>query len=142
MRFMIIRKADAETEAEAMPSTELIEQMTSYNEKLVAAGVMLGGDGLKSSRYGAKINFSNGKPTIIDGPFAETKELIAGYTVIEVGSYEEALDWVRQWPPLDGNGNVQLELRRFVSVEDFGDAFTPELQAREQALRDKGADKV
>jgi len=142
MRFMIIRKADAETEAEAMPSTELIEQMTRYNEKLVAAGVMVGGDGLKSSRHGAKVNFQNGKPTIIDGPFAETKELIAGYTVIEVGSYDEALEWVKQWPPLDGNGNVQLELRRFVSAEDFGDAFTPELQAREQALRDQGADGV
>jgi len=139
---MIIRKADAETEAEAMPSTELIEQMTRYNEKLVAAGVMVGGDGLKSSRHGAKVNFQNGKPTIIDGPFAETKELIAGYTVIEVGSYDEALEWVKQWPPLDGNGNVQLELRRFVSAEDFGDAFTPELQAREQALRDQGADGV
>jgi hypothetical protein len=142
MRFMIIRKADAETEAEAMPSTELIEQMTSYNEKLVAAGVMVGGDGLASSRHGARISFSRGKPTIIDGPFAEAKELIAGYTVIEVGSYEEALEWVKQWPPLDGNGNVQLELRRFISAEDFGEAFTPELQAREQALRDKGADKV
>jgi hypothetical protein len=142
MRFMIIRKADAETEAEVMPSTELIEQMTSYNEKLVAAGVMVGGDGLRSSRHGAKINFSHGKPTVIDGPFAEAKELIAGYTVIEVASYEEALEWVKQWPPLDGNGNVQLELRRFVSAEDFGEAFTPELQAREQAMRDKGADKV
>ena len=142
MRFMIIRKADAETEAEAMPSTELIEQMTRYNEKLVAAGVMVGGDGLKSSRHGAKVNFQNGKPTIIDGPFAETKELIAGYTVIEVGSYDEAVEWVKQWPPLDGNGNVQLELRRFVSAEDFGDAFTSELQAREQALRDQGADGV
>lgn len=142
MRFMIVRKADAETEAEAMPSSELIEAMTAYNEKLVAAGVMVGGDGLKSSRYGAKVSFSNGKPTIVDGPFAEAKELIAGYTVIDVASYEEAIEWVKQWPPEDGNGNVQLELRRFVSAEDFGDAFTPELQAREQALRDKGADKV
>jgi hypothetical protein len=142
MRFMIIRKADAETEAETMPSTELIEQMTSYNEKLVAAGVMLGGDGLRASRHGARINFQNGKPNVIDGPFAEAKELIAGYTVIDVASYEEALEWVKQWPPLDGNGNVQLELRTFVSAEDFGEAFTPELQAREQALRDKGADKT
>ncbi len=142
MRFMIIRKADAETEAEAMPSTELIEAMTAYNEKLVAAGVMVGGDGLRSSRHGAKVSFSNGKPTIVDGPFAEAKELIAGYTVIDVGSYEEAIEWVKQWPAEDGNGNVQLELRRFVSAEDFGEAFTPELQAREQALRDKGAGGV
>lgn len=142
MRFMIIRKADTETEAEAMPSTELIEAMTAYNEKLVAAGVMVGGDGLKPSRYGAKISFSNGKPTVIDGPFAEAKELIAGYTVIDVASYEEAIEWVKQWPPEDGNGNVQLELRRFVSMEDFGDAFTPELQAREQVMRDKTGDAV
>ncbi len=142
MRFMIIRKADTETEAEAMPSTELIEAMTAYNEKLVAAGVMVGGDGLKPSRYGATISFSNGKPTVIDGPFAEAKELIAGYTVIDVASYEEAIEWVKQWPPEDGNGNVQLELRRFVSMEDFGDAFTPELQAREQVMRDKTGDAV
>ena len=142
MRFMIIRKADTETEAEAMPSTELIEAMTAYNEKLVAAGVMVGGDGLKASRYGAKISFSNGKPTVIDGPFAEAKELIAGYTVIDVASYEEAIEWVKQWPPEDGNGNVQLELRRFVSMEDFGDALTPELQAREQVMRDKTGDAV
>ncbi len=137
MRFMIIRKADSDTEAEAMPSTELIEQMTSFNERLVAAGVMVGGDGLKSSRHGAKISFSGGKPTVIDGPFAEAKELIAGYTLIEVGSYEEALAWVKQWPPLDGNGNVQLELRQVITAEDFGEAFTPELQAREQAMREK-----
>jgi hypothetical protein len=137
MRFMIIRKADAETEAEAMPSTELIEQMTSFNERLVAAGVMVGGDGLKSSRHGAKISFSNGRPTIIDGPFAETKELIAGYTLIDVPSYEAALEWVKQWPPFDGHGNVQLELRQVITAEDFGEAFTPELQARERKMREQ-----
>ncbi len=137
MRFMIIRKADAETEAEALPTTELIEAMTSYNERLVAAGVMVGGDGLKSSRYGAKISFQNGKPTVMDGPFAEAKELIAGYTLIDVPSYEAALEWVKQWPALDGNGNVQLELRQVITAEDFGEAFTPELQAREQAMREQ-----
>jgi hypothetical protein len=142
MRFMIIRKADAETEAEVMPSTELIAAMTAYNEKLVAAGVMVGGDGLSSSRHGARISFANGKPTVVDGPFAEAKELIAGYTVIDVASLEEALEWARQWPVEDGNGNAQLELRRFVSAEDFGDAFTPELQEREQAMRDKTGDTV
>lgn len=142
MRFMIIRKADPETEAEAMPSPALVESMISYNERMAAAGVLVGGDGLKASRYGARINFANGKPSIVDGPFAETKEMIAGYTVIEVGSYDEAIEWVKQWPPEDGNGNVQLELRRFVSMEDFGETFTPELQAREQAMRDNGADSV
>lgn len=137
MRFMIIRKADAETEAETIPSTELIEQMTSFNERLAAAGAMVGGDGLKASRHGARISFANGKPTIVDGPFTEAKELIAGYTLIDVPSYEAALEWVKQWPPLDGHGNVQLELRQVITAEDFGDAFTPELQAREQAMRDK-----
>jgi hypothetical protein len=140
MRFMIIRKADAETEASALPSKELIEQMMDYNERLVAAGAMVGGDGLRPSSYGARISFSNGKPTVIDGPFAEAKELIAGYTLIDVASYEEALEWVKQWPPLDGNGNVQLELRQVILPEDFGEAFTPELQAREQAMRDKVGD--
>ncbi len=142
MRFMIIRKADAETEAEVMPSTELIAAMTAYNEKLVAAGVMVGGDGLRASRHGARISFSNGRPTVVDGPFAEAKELIAGYTVIDVASYEEALEWARQWPVEDGNGNAQLELRRFVSAEDFGQALTPDLQEREQAMRDKTGNAV
>jgi hypothetical protein len=135
MHFMIIRKADAETEAAVMPSTELIEQMTAYNERLSAAGVLRGGEGLHPSARGAKIKFSGGKPTIVDGPFAESKELIAGFTLIEVGSYEEALDWVKQWPPIDGHGNVELELRQVFAAEDFGDAFTPELREREDAMR-------
>ena len=135
MRFMIIRKADAETEAEVMPSTELIEAMTSYNEKLSKAGVLVGGDGLLASARGARIKFSGGKPTITDGPFAEAKELIAGYTMIEVASREEAIAWVRQWPPEDGNGNVELELRQVATAEDFGDAMTPELIEREAAMR-------
>ena len=140
MRFMIIRKADAETEAEAMPSMELIEAMTAYNEKLVAAGVMVGGDGLKSSRYGAKISFSNGRPTVVDGPFAETKELIAGYTVIEVGSYEEAIEWVKRCPnPMEGES--EIEIRQVFEAEDFGDEFTPELRAQEERLRAEMAAK-
>lgn len=135
MHFIIIRKADVETEAWAAPSTELIEQMTAYNEKLAAAGVLRGGEGLLPSSKGARIRFSNGKPTVLDGPFAEAKELIAGFTLIEVASYKEALDWVRQWPPADGNGNVELELRQVASAADFGEAFTPELQEREEAMR-------
>ncbi len=135
MRFMIIRKADAETEAEIMPSTELIEAMTSYNEKLSQAGVLVGGDGLLASARGARIKFSGGKPTITDGPFAEAKELIAGYTMIEVASREEAIAWMKQWPPEDGNGNVELELRQVATAEDFGDAMTPELIEREAAMR-------
>ncbi|MBN9311011.1 YciI family protein [Devosia sp.] len=135
MRFMIIRKADAETEAEVMPSTELIEAMTAYNEKLSKAGVLVGGDGLLASSRGARIKFANGRPTVTDGPFAEAKELIAGYTMIEVASREEALEWVRQWPPEDGHGSVELELRQVATAEDFGDAMTPELIEREAAMR-------
>lgn len=135
MRFMIIRKADAETEAEVMPSTELIEAMTSYNEKLSKAGVLVGGDGLLASSRGARIKFAGGKPMVMDGPFAEAKELIAGYTMIEVASREEAIAWMKQWPPEDGNGNVELELRQVATAEDFGDAMTPELIEREAVMR-------
>jgi hypothetical protein len=135
MHFMIIRKADAETEAGVMPPAELLEEMTAYNERLAAAGVLRGGEGLHPSAKGARIKFSAGKPTVVDGPFAESKELIAGFTLIEVGSYEEALEWVKQWPPLDGHGNVELELRQVFAAEDFGEAFTPELREREYAMR-------
>jgi len=135
MRFMIIRKADADTEAALMPSEQLIADMTAYNEAMHAAGILRGGDGLKPSSAGARITFNNGKPTVVDGPFAETKELIAGYTVIEVATREEAIEWVKKWPASDSNGNVELELRPFVEAEDFGEAFTPELQAREDAMR-------
>lgn len=135
MRFMIIRKADAETEAEALPTTELIEKMTQYNEKLARAGVLVGGDGLRASARGARVSFSGGKPTVLDGPFAEAKELIAGYTMIEVASRQEAIEWMKQWPVEDGHGNVQLELRQVVTAEDFGDAMTPDLVERVQAMR-------
>ena len=135
MHFMIIRKADADTEASVMPPPELFEQMTAYNERLAAAGVLRGGEGLHPSAKGARIKFSAGKPTVVDGPFAESKELTAGFTLIEVGAYEEALEWVKQWPPLDGNGNVELELRQVFAAEDFGEAFTPELREREDAMR-------
>lgn len=137
MRFMIIRKADADTEAAAMPSEELFAAMGAYNEEMVKAGVMLSGDGLLPSSKGARIRFSNGKPTITDGPFAEAKELIAGFTIIQVASREEALEWVKRWPAEDGNGNVELELRQIAEAEDFGDAFTPELREREDQLREQ-----
>ena len=144
MRFMIIRKADVETEAESGPgdgaSEALIAQMMAYNEEMAKAGVMIGGDGLMPSSRGARIKFSSGKPTVIDGPFAEAKELVAGYTLIRVASREEALEWVKKWPPLDGHGNVELELRQIYEAEDFGDAFTPELQEQSErvgALQEK-----
>ncbi|HYR07700.1 MAG TPA: YciI family protein [Longimicrobium sp.] len=120
MRFMIIRKADPETEAGAMASEELIEAMAKYNEEMINAGVLLGGDGLQPASKGARIKFSNGRPIITDGPFTEAKEMIAGYTLIQVASREEALEWVKRWPTLDGHGNVELELRQLYELEDLG----------------------
>jgi hypothetical protein len=139
MRFMIIRKADKNTEAGVMPSEELIADMMKYNEELVKAGVMLAGEGLHPSTAGARIRFVDGKPQITDGPFAETKELIAGFTMIQVRSREEALEWVKRWPARDGDGHVELELRRVFEAEDFGEAFTPELQKQEEELRAQAA---
>jgi hypothetical protein len=132
MKFMIIRKADAQTEAGVMPSQALFEAMVAYNQQLIDAGVMVAGDGLHPSSRGARIRFRGGKPTVVDGPFAETKELIAGFTMIEVASREEALEWVRRWPALDGDGEVELELRQVFTADDFGDALTPELREQEE----------
>ncbi|MDQ6870482.1 MAG: YciI family protein [Gemmatimonadota bacterium] len=120
MRFMIIRKADPDTEAGAMPSEALLESMGKYNEEMVKAGVMLAGDGLQPTSKGARVKFSNGKPTITDGPFAESKELIAGYSIIQVKSKQEAIGWVKRWPQLDGHGNVEIEIRQLYDLEDFG----------------------
>ena len=123
MKFMIIRKADAESETETNPVGEgndtLLQDMMAYNQAMIDAGVMRGGQGLKPSASGARIQFRNGQPTVTDGPFAETKELIAGFTLIEVGSKAEALDWVRRWPASDGHGNVSLELRQLYELDDF-----------------------
>ena len=102
MRFMLIRKADKDTEAGVMPSEELLTAMLKYNEELVKAGVMLQGEGLQPSSKGARVRFSSGKPIVIDGPFTETKELIAGFTMIQVKSKEEAIEWVKRWPAIDG----------------------------------------
>ena len=136
MRFMIIRKADAATEAGTLPSDELLQAMLAYNETMVKAGVMLEGMGLKPSSKGARVRFTNGKASaVIDGPFAETKELIAGFTMIQVRSREEALAWVRRWPAIDGDGSAQLEIRQVFEAEDFGAEFTPELREREERIR-------
>jgi hypothetical protein len=143
MRFVIFRKADAETEAEANPGgfnnpqemEALIAQMMAYNEELAKAGVLVGGDGLMPSSRGVKVKFTDGRPKVIDGPFSEAKELVAGYTLIEVGSREEAIEWLKKWPPLDGHGNVELELRQIYEAADFGEAFTPELQAQNERIR-------
>jgi len=135
MRFMIIRKADEDTEAGVMPSEQLISDMMKYNEGLVRAGVMLAGEGLHPSSKGARVKFSNGKPVVIDGPFTETKELIAGFTMIRAGSREEAIEIAKRWPASDADGQVELELRQVFEAEDFGAEFTPELRATEERLR-------
>jgi hypothetical protein len=133
MRFMIIRKADKNTEAGVKPSTELLAAMGKYMEEMGKAGALLGGEGLKASAQGARVKFSNGKPRVVDGPFTEAKELIAGYFLINVKSKAEAIDWVSRWPAFDGDGNVELEIRQI--FEDCGAEFTPELREAEDRLR-------
>lgn len=135
MKFMIIRKADAETEAGVLPSRELIEAMLAYNQEMVDAGVMVMGEGLAPSREGARVKFQGGRPVVIDGPFAEARELVGGFSIIDVPSLEDAIAWVRKWPPLDGHGEAEIEIRRVLSAEDFGEAFTPDLQAKEESMR-------
>lgn len=134
MRFMIIRKADQQTEAGVMPSEQLLTDMTRYNEEMFKAGVLLAGEGLHPSAKGARVKFgTDGKPVVIDGPFAETKELIAGFTMIQTASLAEALEWVKRWPASDAP--VELELRQVFEAEDFGDEFTPEMRAVEDQMR-------
>jgi hypothetical protein len=141
MRFMIIRKADEQTEAGVMPGEELLTAMGQYMEDLVKAGVLLAGEGLHPSSKGSRIRFSGGKPTVTDGPFAEAKELIAGFTLIQVKSRDEALEWVKRWPAQDGDGAAELELRQVFEAEDFGEEFTPELREAEERLRAEVAEQ-
>jgi PhnB protein len=130
MRFMIIRKADKETEAGVLPSEELLVAMGKYVEEMVQAGVMISGDGLKPSSEGARVKFSGGKPTVIDGPFTETKELVAGFSILEVKSKEEAIEWVKRWPAIDAGGEVEIEIRPFWELEDFGSSEGVEYHAQ------------
>jgi hypothetical protein len=132
MRFMIIVKATKDSEAGALPSEELLTAMGKYNEELAKAGIMLAGDGLQPSSMGARVRFSGPKRTVIDGPFAETKELIAGFWMWKVKSKEEAIDWVKRCPnPMPGDS--EIEIRQVFEAEDFGEQFTPEL--KQQAER-------
>jgi len=131
---MVMIKADKNTEAGVMPSEELLTAMGKYNEELVKAGVMLAGEGLQPSSKGARVKFSGKNRTVIDGPFAETKELIAGFWLIQVKSKEEAIEWVKRCPnPLEGE--AEIEIRQVFEAEDFGAEFTPELRAQEERLR-------
>ena len=134
MRFMVIVKADKNSEAGIMPSQKLLEDMNKYNEELVKAGVMLAGDGLHPSAKGARVKFSNGKPSVIDGPFAETKELIAGFWIFQCKSLEEAIEWVKR-APNPFNEESEIEIRQIFETEDFGAEFTPEAREREERLR-------
>jgi hypothetical protein len=131
---MVIIKATPESEAGQMPGTELIAAMGKYNEELVKAGIMQGGDGLKPSSKGVRVKFSGKDRTVVDGPFAETKELIAGYWIWQVQSMDEAIEWVRRCPnPMTRDS--EIEIRPFFEPADFGEAFTPELQEQEKRLR-------
>lgn len=135
MKVMVIVKATKNSEAGVMPDEELIAAMGKYNEELVKAGIMLDGDGLQPSAKGKRVRFSGSQRTVIDGPFAETKELIAGYWIWQVRSIEEAVEWARRCPnPMPGEES-ELEIRPLVEPEDFGEAFTPELRAQEERLR-------
>jgi hypothetical protein len=135
MRFMIIRRADAQTEAGAEPSPELLDAMMRYHDEMMAAGILIEGTGLQPSRRGARVRFSDGRPSVIDGPFAETKELIAGYSIIEVASLDEAIAWVRMWPSLDGGGHVEIEIRPVIEPGDLGAAAEPQLRAFQERVR-------
>ena len=134
MRFMIIVKATEDSEAGKMPSTELLTAMGKFNEELVNAGVLLAGEGLQPSSKGARIRYEGTQRTVIDGPFPETRELVAGFWLIQVKSKEEAIEWMKRCPnPSDGPS--ENEIRQVFELEDFGDAATPEIVAQEEALR-------
>ena len=134
MRFMVIIKADARSEAGEMPSERLLTEMGKYNEELVKAGVMLAGEGLHPSSKGARVRFSGNKRTVIDGPFPETRELIAGFWLIQVKSKEEAIEWVKRIPNPDGT-DTDVEIRQVFEAEDFGPELTAEAREQEQRLR-------
>ena len=136
MRFMVMIKSDKHTEAGEMPSEQLLADMGKFNEELVKAGVMLAGEGLHPSSKGVRVQFSGSQRTVIDGPFTETKELIAGFWLWQVKSLAEAIEWVKRCPnPLPGE--AEIEIRQVFEAEDFGAEFTPELRAQEEKLRAK-----
>ena len=136
MRFMIIVPATPRTEAGDLPSEAELAAMTDYNEELLRAGVLVGGEGLHPTSRGARLEFdADGEVTVTDGPFAESKELIAGFTLIDASSRDEALEWAKKWPRIGGEDGFGLELRQVFAAEDFGAELTPELQQREAQMR-------
>jgi hypothetical protein len=137
MRFMVIVKGDQNSEAGVLPSHELLAEMGKFNEELVKAGVMLAGEGLQASSKGARVKFSGNKRTVTDGPFTETKELVAGFWLWQVRSKEEAIEWLKRAPFREG----EVEIRQVFEAEDFGPEFTPELREQEERLRKQVAAK-
>ncbi len=134
MRFMVLLKANEDTEAAVMPSEQLLAEMGQYNEEMVKAGVLLAGEGLQPSSKGARVKFSGDERSVTDGPFAEAKEMIAGYWLIQVKSKDEAIEWVKRCPnPMDGES--EIEIRQVFEAEDFGEALTPELREQEDRIR-------
>jgi hypothetical protein len=140
MRFMLLVKASRDSEAGVLPSAQLLAEMGKFNEEMVKAGIMLAGEGLHPSSKGARVKFSGNKRTVVDGPFAETKELVAGFWLIEVKSKEEAIEWVKRVPNPSGEEG-EIEIRQVFETEDFGDAATPEIRAQEQRLREQTANR-
>jgi hypothetical protein len=133
MRFMVLVKANAESEAGVMPTEEMLAEMGAYNEELVNAGVMLSGDGLHPSSKGARVAFSSSARTVIDGPFTETKELLAGFWIWQLDSLDEAVEWLKRAPFQEG----EVEIRQIFEADDFGAEFTPELREQEERMREK-----
>jgi hypothetical protein len=134
MRVLVIVKANADSEAGVMPDTELLAEMGKYNEQLVEAGVMLMGEGLQPSSKGARVRFDGKRRTVIDGPYAETKELVAGFCLWQVRNYDEAIEWIKRAP---FDGGTEIELRPVFEMDDFGEAATPEIREHEARLREK-----
>ena len=139
MRVMVMIKANKESESNAMPSTEMLAAMGKYNEELVKAGIMTGGEGLLSSAHGKRVRFLGDKRTVLDGPFSESKELLAGFWLWKVKSMDEAVEWVKRVPTIgaDPKEGFEIEIRQIASEEDFGETFTPELREKEARLRDQ-----
>jgi hypothetical protein len=138
MRFMVIVKANKDSEAGVLPDEKILTEMGKFNEQLTKAGVMLAGEGLQASSKGVRVRFDGNKRTVIDGPFAETKELIAGFWLWQVKSKEEAIEWLKRAP---FGGGTEVEIRQVFEAEDFGEAFTPELREQEERIRAQAAKK-
>lgn len=142
MRFMVMVKATPESEAGVMPSAKLLADMGRFNEELVKAGVMLAGEGLQPSSKGVRVRFSGAQRKVIDGPFAETKELVAGFWLLQVKSLDEAIAWIKRCPkPFEGDDDCEIEIRQVFEAEDFGAEFTPELREQEERLRAQIAER-